>query len=52
MGARKPACGTALSRRPVFSPVLFWLTIEAVKDNLTSDFKRELLPTEFQFAWA
>ncbi|CBS90027.1 hypothetical protein [Azospirillum lipoferum] len=32
--------------------MLFWLTIEAVKDNFTSDFERELLPTKFQFAWA
>ncbi len=36
----------------VFSPVLFWLTIKAVKDNFTSDFERDLLPSKFQFAWA
>ncbi|MCR6630080.1 MAG: hypothetical protein NVV74_08525 [Magnetospirillum sp.] len=36
----------------VFSPVLFWLTIKAVKDNFTSDFERDLLPSKVQFAWA
>jgi hypothetical protein len=36
----------------VFSPVLFWLTIRAVKDNFKSDFERDLLPSKFMFAWA
>ncbi|WP_084536947.1 Nramp family divalent metal transporter [Azospirillum halopraeferens] len=36
----------------VFSPVLFWLTIRAIKDNFVTDFERELLPSKLQFAWA
>jgi hypothetical protein len=36
----------------LFSPILYWLTIKAIKDNFTSDFEREHLPTKFQFAWA
>mgnify|MGYP002714923003 CR=1 FL=1 len=36
----------------LFSPILFWLTIKAIKDNFTSDFEREHLPSKFQFAWA
>jgi Mn2+/Fe2+ NRAMP family transporter len=36
----------------LFSPILYWLTIKAIKDNFTSDFEREHLPSKFQFAWA
>jgi Mn2+/Fe2+ NRAMP family transporter len=36
----------------VFSPVLYWLTIRAIKDNFKSDFERDLLPSKFMMAWA
>jgi hypothetical protein len=36
----------------VFSPVLYWLTVKALKDNFTTDFERELLPSKLMFAWA
>jgi Mn2+/Fe2+ NRAMP family transporter len=36
----------------VFSPVIFWLTIKALKDNFTTDFERDLLPSKTMFAWA
>ena len=36
----------------IFSPVLFWLTIRAVKDNFKTDFERDLLPSKLMFAWA
>ncbi len=35
-----------------FSPVLYWLTIKAIKDNFKSDFERELLPSKFMMAMA
>jgi Mn2+/Fe2+ NRAMP family transporter len=36
----------------VFSPVLYWLTVKALKDNFTTDFERDLLPSKLMFAWA
>jgi hypothetical protein len=36
----------------VFSPVLYWLTIKAVKDNFKTEFEIALLPSKFMFAWA
>jgi Mn2+/Fe2+ NRAMP family transporter len=36
----------------VFSPVLYWLTIKAVKDNFKTDFEKALLPSKLMFAWA
>lgn len=35
-----------------FSPVLYWLTIKAIKDNFKTDFERELLPSKFLMAMA
>lgn len=36
----------------VFSPVLYWLTIKAVKDNFKTEFEIALLPSKLMFAWA
>lgn len=36
----------------VFSPVIFWLTIKALKDNFKTDFERDLLPSKAMFIWA
>jgi hypothetical protein len=36
----------------VFSPVLYWLTIKAVKDNFKAEFEIALLPSKLMFAWA
>lgn len=35
-----------------FSPVLYWLTIKAIKDNFKTDFERELLPSKFLMTMA
>ena len=35
-----------------FSPILYWLTIKAIKDNFKSDFERELLPSKFLMTMA
>ena len=35
----------------LFSPVLFWLNIKAIKDNFTAEDK-PFLPSKFMFAWA
>tara|TARA_R110001599_G_scaffold64023_5_gene179795 strand:+ start:104601 stop:105971 length:1371 start_codon:yes stop_codon:yes gene_type:complete len=35
-----------------FSPILYWLTIKAIKDNFKTDFERELLPSKFLMAMA
>ena len=35
----------------LFSPVLYWLNIKAIKDNFTDEDKL-LMPSKFQFAWA
>lgn len=36
----------------LFSPVLFWLTIESVKRNFTTEEERAFMPNKAMFAWA
>ncbi|WP_082126802.1 Nramp family divalent metal transporter [Allosalinactinospora lopnorensis] len=36
----------------LFSPVIFWLNIKAIKDNFTTPQEREFLPSRAMMAWA
>jgi hypothetical protein len=36
----------------LFSPVIFWLTIESIKRNFNTPDEREFLPSKLMFGWA